>query len=506
MIFISLPLWLVTCTPSLDQSVLDTFSQLQFLQCSAGQTTSCRTKTSLSVVSIEPQDKADLVSTDISIRISLSEKISSESITLQSSSGACSQSIQLGDANFENCVGLSLVANADQTVTLKPTAKLDANKVYKIKIKNAILAVSGLKLVSDYVQETGFKTAFVPDTTPPTVSGTLSFSGISATGLTVNWNAASDDFTASANLQYKLVKDNVSVSNINTISLANSKSGADLVLDWTTNALSQSVISLTASTSYHFTVLVRDSSGNVSQYTPSTQMTAAPPDVTAPTTGTAISIPFASVLPTGMTLDWGAGSDAVTITANLEYKLVKDNSSTANISTVALANAKSGSDLLMNWSANILLKIVTGLTASTTYHFAVLVRDAAGNMSLYSPVSMMTSAPDVTPPVFSGLSSAINFGNGSVGTIWSAGTDSTSPQSNLVYEICYNNSSGVCFSSFTPNGGITSAGATSFTVTGLTDGTYYFVVRCRDEAGNVNTGSVEFPLTTTGCPGPATCS
>ncbi|WP_167884381.1 Ig-like domain-containing protein [Leptospira ilyithenensis] len=479
-------------------------SQLQFLQCSAGQATACRTKASLSIVSIEPQDKAIQVSVDVSIRISFSEKILSESITMQSSSGACTQSIQLGDSGFENCVGLNLISNTDQTITVKPIASLDINRIYKVKVKSTVFSVSGLKLATDYVHETGFQTAVIGDSTPPITGGTLSFSGVTATGLTVNWPVSVDNATEAANLQYKLVKDDTSISNINTIALANSKSGTDLILDWTNNVLSQSVGSLSASTNYSFTVLVRDSSGNISQYTPAAQTTSAVPDTTAPTTGTAIS--FNSVLPTKITVQWGAGTDAITLASGLEYKLVKDNVSSSNINTIALANAKIGSDLLMDWSANVLSKTATGLVASTTYHFAVLIRDAAGNMNLYSPSSQMTAVPDVIAPLFLGVTAVNDAGTGSLTILWTQGTDLVSAQADLVYEICYSTTIGVCTGGFTANGGTTSAGVSGWIITGLIDGTYYVVVRCKDESGNISTGLVEMSGITSGCPGPASCS
>ena len=44
---------------------------------------------------------------------------------------------------------------------------------------------------------------------------------------------------------------------------------------------------------------------------------------------------------------------------------------------------------------------MTGLTASTTYFFAVVVRDTAGNKAIYTPASSTTSAAGTTAsPVF----------------------------------------------------------------------------------------------------------
>lgn len=112
-------------------------------------------------------------------------------------------------------------------------------------------------------------------------------------------------------------------------------------------------------------------------------------DTTAPVTGTAIS--FSAFSATTLTVNWGAATDTLTASANLEYKVVKDNSDAANISSIALADAKTGQDLLVDWTASLTTKSVTGLAANTIYHVAVLVRDAAGNKSLYAPQSQTTA-------------------------------------------------------------------------------------------------------------------
>ncbi|MBX3722686.1 MAG: chitobiase/beta-hexosaminidase C-terminal domain-containing protein [Turneriella sp.] len=105
--------------------------------------------------------------------------------------------------------------------------------------------------------------------------------------------------------------------------------------------------------------------------------------------GAAIS--FSAISSTGLTVNWGAATDDITAQVALQYKVVKDNTAIANINTVGLADAKSGGDLLQNWTAGSTSFAVTGLTAATTYHFAVLVRDGAGNMALYTPASQATS-------------------------------------------------------------------------------------------------------------------
>ena len=136
-------------------------------------------------------------------------------------------------------------------------------------------------------------------------------------------------------------------------------------------------------------MVVRDVAGNKALYTPASQATTSAP----PTVGAAIS--FASVTETGFTVNWGAATDAGTAQVNLQYRLVKASTSAA-INTVAEVDAISGADLLQDYTANDVTEAVTGLTAGTTYFFAVVVRDSVGNKSIYTPASQTTA--DTTAP------------------------------------------------------------------------------------------------------------
>lgn len=116
-------------------------------------------------------------------------------------------------------------------------------------------------------------------------------------------------------------------------------------------------------------------------------------DTQGPTPGTAIT--FASITPIGITMSWGAATDNVTVAANLTYKLVQA-SATTSIDTVAKADAITGAGIMADWTANLTTKAITGLSSATSYAFAVLVKDEAGNEALYSPASMTTLC-DVKP-------------------------------------------------------------------------------------------------------------
>jgi len=133
--------------------------------------------------------------------------------------------------------------------------------------------------------------------------------------------------------------------------------------------------------------------------------------------------------------------------------------------------------------------------------FLVEAMDASGNV-LYrgeifanldgSPVTLIIVmvSTDVTPPVFSGISSIDSITTTSMTLSWSAATDNVTPQGNIQYLIYMSTTFGgenFAMPSFT-----TTPGATSFSVTGLSPvTTYYFVVRAMDEAGNIDTNTVE---------------
>ncbi len=112
-----------------------------------------------------------------------------------------------------------------------------------------------------------------------------------------------------------------------------------------------------------------------------------------PTPGTDIN--FSGITATSVTVNWGAAKDNSKAQSGLDYKLVMASNASA-IDTVAEANTITAPDLVMDWSLNILTFTVTGLTDSTSYYFAVVVRDGEGNMAIYSP--QLVTTLDVTAP------------------------------------------------------------------------------------------------------------
>lgn len=96
-------------------------------------------------------------------------------------------------------------------------------------------------------------------TTAPVVGTTITFSNKTSTSFTVTWGAATDDTTAAAALQYKMV---YSASN-NITTVAEALANGTVKLDWTANILTTNMTGLTAVTPYYVAVLVKDGDGNM---------------------------------------------------------------------------------------------------------------------------------------------------------------------------------------------------------------------------------------------------
>jgi hypothetical protein len=105
---------------------------------------------------------------------------------------------------------------------------------------------------------------------------------------------------------------------------------------------------------------------------------------------------------------------------------------------------------------------------------------------------------DATPPVFAGLQGAFACtpgpqrpGQTTPFTLsWEAATDDVTPSSQIVYDIYLASTSGG--ENFSKPTWVTEPGATTFRTPGLpSHGTFYFVVRARDRAGNEDRNTLE---------------
>jgi chitodextrinase len=207
----------------------------------------------------------------------------------------------------------------------------------------------------------------VADTTAPANATNLAPSNVTATTLTLSWNASVSSDIASYDVY-------------NGVTLLGNTA--------TTNF---SVTGLTEKTQYTFTVKAKDSSNNVASGTPLTTTTA---DVTAPANATNPLI--TNITQTTLTLNW-----------------------TASVSTdVASYDVYNGATLLGNVTATTYS--VTGLTAGTNYTFNIKAKDASNNMASSATVSTITIPLDVNGLTTSNLTST------SLTVIWSLSTGASS--------------------------------------------------------------------------------
>lgn len=134
--------------------------------------------------------------------------------------------------------------------------------------------------------------------------------------------------------------------------------------------------------------------------------------------------------------------------------------------------------------------ILSGLFASTTYHYRVISKDAATNTAIFSDSTFTTSAvSDTTAPVRSAGSPSGTLASGTTSTTISITTDESAT--------CrYSTTAGVAYASMGTTFSTTGGTAQSTTVSGLTNGdAYNYYVRCSDTSSNVNTSDYTISFT-----------
>ncbi|MET0286300.1 MAG: DUF1554 domain-containing protein, partial [Polyangiales bacterium] len=357
-------------------------------------------------------------------------------------------------------------------------------------------AASGLTSSTSYAfalvvrDEAGNRALYAPgtqsttDVTAPTVGSAIVASSVTSTSVQLSWGAATDDLSAQADLSYRVVQA-ANVAALDTLVEAAALSGPGIVQNFTSALTSLSVAGLSTSTSYAFAVIVRDAAGNQALYAPITQVTE---DVASPTVGTGIV--FGNLTASGVTLSWGAASDDVTPLAQLQYKLVRA-AATSELDTVLEADAINGGPaLIADYTANLLTASASGLSAGTSYAFAVIVRDATGNRALYTPQS--TTTLDGVAPTPGGELRFSNVTTTGLTLRWGAASDNSTPQANLQYRVV-RAASAAAIDSASEVSAITgadllqdwTANTTSLTLTGLAAGTFrHYAVGVRDSARN----------------------
>ena len=137
--------------------------------------------------------------------------------------------------------------------------------------------------------------------------------------------------------------------------------------------------------------------------------------------------------------------------------------------------------------------VIVGLAPSTTYHVVVRAFDEAGNQE-HNLIERALTTADIVAPTFAGVATATGAPNAVVLT-WAAATDDTTATAELVYLVYRANVAGG--QDFTTPTYVTAPGATGFSAGGLLPNrTYHFVVRARDQAGNIDGNLIQRSATT----------
>jgi len=234
------------------------------------------------------------------------------------------------------------------------------------------------------VNESGFSNEVskaIADVTPPTVSITAPAAGATVLG-TMTVSASANDNVGIVGVQFKL-------------------DGINLGAEDTTDAYSISWNSALAANGTHtLTAVARDAAGNTAA--------SAAVSVTVDNTPPVISLVSAfNIASSQATISWAtnkASDSQVDYGPTMAY-----GSSTPLNSSLLTAHAVT----------------LTGLLATTTYHYRVKSRDAAGNLATSADFTLTTliAVPDTTPPSVPTSLSASAVSSSQINLSWTASTD-----------------------------------------------------------------------------------
>lgn len=259
-------------------------------------------------------------------------------------------------------------------ITNKSVTGLDANTLYYFNV------VVGDSLGAKAVYNCTFNTTGTND--PPIAgnSGAISSTLILMTRVNLSWPYANDDITSQANLQYLVYYSGS--GNISTIS--GCETNGTPAGTWEVNINSKPVSGLTSGTKYYFNVLVKDASGLKGAYQMADFTTRTNDD--PPIAGNSGTIGIPNVTHNSATLIWTKATDTESLQANLEYLVYYSLSD--NIGTVA--NCETNGTPFGSFVKDIATKTVTGLNATTTYYFNLVVKDEGDNKICYQSADSTT--------------------------------------------------------------------------------------------------------------------
>lgn len=238
---------------------------------------------------------------------------------------------------------------------------------------------------------------------------------------------------------------------------------------------------LAHSTGFSYTVAACDAAGNCSTQSIAVLGTTQSPDVLAPTVPANLTVTTTTT--SSVSLTWSASTDNVSVTG---YKIYRGDANGGNSAWIASPATASYTD--------------SGLTASTTYSYAVVACDAASNCSARqtnpeyatTKTPANTAATDTLAPTVPNKLAAAATAIDSVALSWTASADNVAVTGYKVYRGDSNGNNSVWIASPT---------TTAYTDTGLAASTTYSytVVAC-DAASNCSAAQPNPELVKTPAP------
>lgn len=313
------------------------------------------------------------------------------------------------------------------------------------------------------------------DASAPACPGISSITLSAGPALSVIWTAGSDDVSAPSGITYNIYMKS-SGGNYDT------DSPTKIVKGQTTGTINSGV---NVGTTYTLWVQCQDEAQNKYPTVPANEQSISISDVTAPSQITDLSASNATY--TTILLTWSPSDDGSTGTtaSNMIYKVYAANSAGVSTSASPLATVTGTTSYLH-----------TSLTPATTWYYKVVAYDASSNASSASNEASTTTVTDSTAPTCATSACALTAGTTTTSQIpltWTAGSDNVTATASLTYRIYRCSGSVSC----DPYAGTlvttTSAGATSYTNTGLSPSMIYvYGIRAVDGSSNVatNTGTL----------------
>ncbi len=260
-------------------------------------------------------------------------------------------------------------------------------------------------------------------------------------------------------------------------------------------AQSKTVTGLSGSTTYYFAMKDTDAVGTVSALSNLASGTTIPQDAIPPASVTNLAV--VNTKPNYVQLSWAATGDDGTTGLATGYDLRYSTSSIVDDASFAAATAVTGLPAPKAPGGTEAIT-VHGLTPSTTYYFAIKVRDEVPNWSALSNVpSTTTLAQDLLPPVTISDLHVQTVGIHVIYLGWTAPADQGSAGT-AAYDMRYSTSpvsDDATFAAATPVAGVQAPAAPntpeSFMIAGLSASTtYYFAIKTSDYAEPANVSAL----------------